>query len=898
MKIHRLLFAFLILATASFGLAQPPPPHNLEGRFHDGKVSLLWHRPNSDVTPSLYKIYRGQDEGYHPGVLASTPDTAYDDTSVESGKTYYYAVTAVYHDTVQSYPSNFIRVSTFDHSGGARVAGFVHDTTGAGIPYVAIVLFDSSRGWFSRFGFTDGSGHYLISSVHPATYFVRADPHNPAFAPQWYDGASEFHDATPVPVHDSDSVTVNFTLHARDTVRHFFTLAGTVSDTAANPIGGARVFAFLLRFDGYGGYDDNHHDCDALRSAQTDSAGHYHMLLPGGTYVVGAWAEHFLPQFWNHRDTPLEADHLDLKSDSSGIDFNLKARSLATGSISGVIRSAKDSTGLISHVVAFHRDHDHHFDGHAAFTRSDSNGVYTLDHLPDGSYLVLAYAGHDYIPTFYSVTGGTAFRDSASTVAVTGSAITGIDIYVLSESEEGLNSISGIISQSSPGSGSTPVDGAIITVTDASNSPVTSALSGSDGSFTATGLATGTYTLLVQKPGLSDASIPVPVDYSNSSPTTTIVNAQLTDASPGSQYTTLSVQPRWNLVSLPSTVADAHRSAVYPTSSAGAFKYTRPGYLLTSVLDYGVGYWIKFPSLQTLNIPGTPRTSQSLTLPAGWNLIGAVSSSVPVSSIATNPPGILATGFFGYSGSYSLATSLEPGKGYWVKLSSGGSLTMTGTSSAPRSENPLSHMNTITVRDASGAEQTLYFGTRQNGLDPAFFEMPPQGPDDALDVRFASQRLVEFVGSGSSTILINSALAPLTLSWSVVQPGGYNLSDASGKLIAAVKGQGSVRVNSKGSLSLAAQPAALPKQFTLYQNYPNPFNPSTQIAFDLPAVSTVTLKVYNLLGQEVATVLDNASFGAGAHSVRFDAPNLSTGVYFYSLRAGSFGAIKKMLIIK
>ncbi|MBI3192869.1 MAG: T9SS type A sorting domain-containing protein [Ignavibacteriae bacterium] len=76
-----------------------------------------------------------------------------------------------------------------------------------------------------------------------------------------------------------------------------------------------------------------------------------------------------------------------------------------------------------------------------------------------------------------------------------------------------------------------------------------------------------------------------------------------------------------------------------------------------------------------------------------------------------------------------------------------------------------------------------------------------------------------------------------------------------------------------------------PTVFALYENYPNPFNPSTIIRFDLPEPSVVKLNVYNLLGQEVAILLNSENFEAGSHQINFDAGTLSSGVYYYRLTA-------------
>ena len=89
----------------------------------------------------------------------------------------------------------------------------------------------------------------------------------------------------------------------------------------------------------------------------------------------------------------------------------------------------------------------------------------------------------------------------------------------------------------------------------------------------------------------------------------------------------------------------------------------------------------------------------------------------------------------------------------------------------------------------------------------------------------------------------------------------------------------------------------LAKNFNLNQNYPNPFNPITTIEFELTRSSEVTLKIYNIVGEEVATLL-SASLLSGSHSVQWDASNLASGVYLYKLEAGDYIETRKMIIMK
>lgn len=92
----------------------------------------------------------------------------------------------------------------------------------------------------------------------------------------------------------------------------------------------------------------------------------------------------------------------------------------------------------------------------------------------------------------------------------------------------------------------------------------------------------------------------------------------------------------------------------------------------------------------------------------------------------------------------------------------------------------------------------------------------------------------------------------------------------------------------------------IPQQFNLSQNYPNPFNPVTKIRFEVPATGKnnfVTLKIYDITGKEVATLVDN-NFSAGIYEADWDAKGFASGVYFYRLTAGEFSDVKKMMLVK
>ncbi len=86
--------------------------------------------------------------------------------------------------------------------------------------------------------------------------------------------------------------------------------------------------------------------------------------------------------------------------------------------------------------------------------------------------------------------------------------------------------------------------------------------------------------------------------------------------------------------------------------------------------------------------------------------------------------------------------------------------------------------------------------------------------------------------------------------------------------------------------------------YSLEQNYPNPFNPTTNIKFSIPQDGNVSLKFYNMMGQEVASYIDNGFLKAGIYNAEFDGSSLSSGVYFYTLKTSSFVETKKMMLVK
>jgi len=144
--------------------------------------------------------------------------------------------------------------------------------------------------------------------------------------------------------------------------------------------------------------------------------------------------------------------------------------------------------------------------------------------------------------------------------------------------------------------------------------------------------------------------------------------------------------------------------------------------------------------------------------------------------------------------------------------------------------------------------------------------------------------------------LVYSAVGYVDGKGTTTQTTNYSFVDrgVSGKLFYRLK---QIDLNGEANYSDAIEISEVVADYALDQNYPNPFNPSTTISFAVPAKSLVTVKVYNVLGKEVAT-LANGEFESGRHSVEFNASDLASGVYYYTISAGNFTSTKKMILMK
>lgn len=344
----------------------------------------------------------------------------------------------------------------------------------------------------------------------------------------------------------------------------------------------------------------------------------------------------------------------------------------------------------------------------------------------------------------------------------------------------------------------------------------------------------------------------------------------------------------WNMLSVPVAPSDFQATSVFPDVSANVYAYNG-SYSNTTELSIDQGYWVKFDQAGSVTICGE-KPDDIITLTEGWNLIGSNEIVNSVSDITVAPAGIISSSFFGYNNGYTTADNIEPGKAYWVKTTSSGTITLNGIGAKKQNKEELPS-GRIIITDAAGNSSTLYF-TKNTGVYKA--ELPPLPPADVFDVRFNTGNYIE---SFTTTASVNLQGYKLPVKVSTAGTG-ISLALSNGEIIKLQDGMTKEFSSLPGDVLKIAGVSG-DYDYQLEQNYPNPFNPVTTISFTLENKSVVTLDVYNTLGAKVAT-LANGTMEAGRYNINFNSAEfgLSSGVYIYKLSAGEFTSVKKMILLK
>ncbi|KPK88295.1 hypothetical protein AMJ80_11255 [bacterium SM23_31] len=389
----------------------------------------------------------------------------------------------------------------------------------------------------------------------------------------------------------------------------------------------------------------------------------------------------------------------------------------------------------------------------------------------------------------------------------------------------------------------------------------------------------------------------------------------------------------WSMVSLGLDIGDASRSGIFP-DAISVYEFEKR-YNMVTDLSKGKGYWVNLSKAYSTTIEDRAIDKLVLNLTEGWHMIGTISYPLAVGNITQDVPNSIKA-IYKYDRCYSRVTdSLRQGEGYWIKVSNNATLTF----------GPGNLFKTPVVLYGNDFNKDTEFtlpvifqtGSRSKALniiftknaDPAeltalssMFELPPLPPAGILDVRFLQENtnglealfITEDAAAERDILLSIPYDEQLVVKWnkSMLEPGRFMLKDGMGGALFSdidMSLTDELIVTSTALIPLSGIKFSylgqdrIVSDYKLLPNYPNPFNPETTIGFQVPKSSFVTLKIYNILGNEVKTLM-NKNVAPGSYSVKWDGTDnygkkASSGVYIYIIRADTgFIQSRRLLLIR
>ncbi|MFQ5584441.1 MAG: FlgD immunoglobulin-like domain containing protein, partial [Calditrichia bacterium] len=379
----------------------------------------------------------------------------------------------------------------------------------------------------------------------------------------------------------------------------------------------------------------------------------------------------------------------------------------------------------------------------------------------------------------------------------------------------------------------------------------------------------------------------------------------------------------WNIVGLPSEVLDTYYLSLFPTAIPRTLFGYDGKYFELDTLDLSQGYWLRFSSPDSFILEGFPVQSTSINLMEGWNLLSGPSCDVALTDVI-DPQGIILQGtLFGFEITYIAADTMKQGTGYWLRANAAGQIILNcGNSQSFALAKGVSTVNrytfstesstfpSITLQDAAGAEQTLYFNVRLNSpQEKLHYSLPPVPPPgkNIFDARFTGDYWVS--ETFDDEIKLRATNFPLILTPLNFDDNGeeqFTLTEFISGIESVnqpIKNGTQIKISDPRVTSLRLHKTKVtPLNFEVSQNFPNPFNPVTEIRYTIPEAGKVKVVVYNSLGQKIKTLLSETQ-EARHHKLRWDGRNdsgqqVGSGVYYLSVKSGKYSATRKMILMR
>ena len=372
------------------------------------------------------------------------------------------------------------------------------------------------------------------------------------------------------------------------------------------------------------------------------------------------------------------------------------------------------------------------------------------------------------------------------------------------------------------------------------------------------------------------------------------------DFVPPAQEIDVTYETGWNLVGLPLDVSNPNYISLFPDAiEETLYGYQPNGYVQGDSLFHGNGYWLRFSDENTTTISGSVLDDLQISLAEGWNLISGITTSIAVNNILDPSELIIPGTVYGFDNGYLEAETIEPGYGYWLRSSGEGEITLSASAVASKTKSFqfTAHLNTLKLE-----HMVLFFGNNIEVENVISYSLPPKPPIGAKDIRFSGD--TKLCATDECVIEMVNDEQPITIgcdindgeSWEIIPviASGTEWSEA---ILLTGENQFTLNLEIERLILRKTTYSQVPTEFALFPAYPNPFNPITTIRFSVGAMHASSIKVYDITGRLIETLIDE-ELKSGHHTVQWNATGFSSGVYFVRLESGTYSQSQKLILLK
>ncbi len=387
------------------------------------------------------------------------------------------------------------------------------------------------------------------------------------------------------------------------------------------------------------------------------------------------------------------------------------------------------------------------------------------------------------------------------------------------------------------------------------------------------------------------------------------------------------IKKGWNLLSMPVRPVNTYYENFYKNAINIPILFTQNQYQTPpdGLLKPGVGYFVKYDQTVDTKFPGTyiydldvnVAPFDGVRLYTGWNTIGSVSVPLGIDQIRfspfndPNPPDINYTrqyGVWGYvtNQGYKEVSEILPGLGYWIKVNKTGYLKinvpqnlrlgfkLNAIDETTVKKSVLANSTVVSIKDSENKLGKLYF-SNDLAINPETFELPPAPIAEMFDVRFADNKYL--TTEKEAVVRLQGVKYPVTVSLDNVKDAYKVVDVVTGEVFGEInRFSNSVTINRATYNAFKLIKADALSNQSLSVN-PNPVSSAATINFATLINSNVTITLFDALGNEVATLL-NENLNAGNHSYTFDASRFATGNYIVKVVAGERTEVAKINIVR